>query len=236
MSGANKGIMVKNGTNTMFQSIDGNGDYYMFSSNGKTLLKYLTASDTFNIQAANTNVIKKNGDTMTGTLSFDTPNAVGLTFKNGAKNGISMNHKWNAGGTTAEWYLYNWETSQVEVSLTTANGFVVNGKTNLVTKTKDGRVVLTLTSDAINSDSSYLPVVTRRGNSVTLRMAISRNVGSASSLVTTLPVDMRPVDNLTHAVIADDNTTIKMVVQTNGEVRVFTTGKLFNFVTTYTVD
>ncbi|MBJ8023697.1 BppU family phage baseplate upper protein [Bacillus cereus] len=180
-------------------------------------------------------VVRKTGDTMSGNLNLDFlgTGTRKIAFTQGGVEQVNINR------TGAGYYgMYDvagsqsvWEYNQ------TSKTFNVNApNTNIVTKSKDGRATLTLTSDATNTDAGYPPIVTRRGNSATLRMAISRNAGSSSSLVTTLPVDMRPIDNLTHAVIADDSTVIKMVIQSNGEVRVFTSGKLFNFVATYVVD
>nr|WP_276571046.1 BppU family phage baseplate upper protein [Bacillus sp. TH13] len=199
-------------------------------------------------------VVRKTGDTVTGPINFDSPftvRGVGATFDMRPQvSGAYQKGFRHTVNTTNNFYAV--APIDDTGSATWANQFSLNGTTgvfdvkdlnvrvgsasNVVTKLKDGRASLTLTSDATNTDAGYPPIVTRRGNSATLRMAISRNAGSASSLVTTLPVDMRPIDNLTHAVIADDSTVIKMVIQANGEVRVFTAGKLFNFVATYVVD
>ncbi|PFB88920.1 hypothetical protein CN283_11360 [Bacillus thuringiensis] len=224
------------GTSHYFVGMNAAGKYHLYDDVAKiTPFEYDPVAKSFNVLSA-TNLVKKAGDMMTGTLSFDTPNAVGLTFKNGAKNGISMNHKWNAGGTTAEWHLYNWETSQVEVSLTTANGFVVNGKTNLVTKTKDGRATLTLTADATNASPGYQPTATRRGNTVTVAMEITRNVGAAGTNVCTLPVDMCPPATISYSFLANDGSAVAVNVNRTGNIDVFTTGKQMKIVATYVVD
>ncbi|MEH7782690.1 BppU family phage baseplate upper protein [Bacillus thuringiensis] len=196
-----------------------------------TLSRTLTMKDTIDFDGASGGQIKFTQDPTQSS-------ARGFMFYESTKPTVLSGGMGKYRNTTGEAYYMGWGANpwSAASNLTVSETAFTYKNKPVAMRDKDGRVVLTLTSEATNSDSSYLPVVTRRGNSVTLRMAISRNVGSASSLVTTLPVDMRPVDNLTHAVIADDNTIIKMVVQTNGEVRVFTTGKLFNFVTTYTVD
>lgn len=60
VSGANKVIAVRNGTNQVGQAIDNNGEYYWYSTtNLKTPLKYNIATDTLTFHAANTNVYKK---------------------------------------------------------------------------------------------------------------------------------------------------------------------------------
>ncbi|WP_141535551.1 hypothetical protein [Bacillus cereus] len=116
----------------------------------------------------------------------------------------------------------------------------ITGETNLMKKTdytaKDGRVNLTLTADATNASSGYLPTVIRRGNTVTVRMEVTRNVGSSSTLITTLPADMRPTDTLSFNFSANDNTLVGVNITWDGKVEMYSTGKQTKIVATYVVD
>ncbi|MDX5865392.1 BppU family phage baseplate upper protein [Bacillus cereus group sp. BfR-BA-01119] len=83
---------------------------------------------------------------------------------------------------------------------------------------KDGRANLTLTADATTFDAGYPPIADRRGNTVTLRMAIQRVAGSSSRIVTTLPTDMRPIATIVLAVSSTDGTMGKVTITTTGEI------------------
>ncbi|OOR26147.1 BppU family phage baseplate upper protein [Bacillus cereus] len=101
---------------------------------------------------------------------------------------------------------------------------------------KDGRANLTLTADATNINAGFPPTAIRRGNTVTFRMHIKRNLGSTGTLVTTLPVGMRPIDSLVYYVPSLDGTTVSVHVASNGDVNVYTADKDIKFSTTYVVD
>ncbi|MGR5980262.1 hypothetical protein ACT7DJ_28305 [Bacillus cereus] len=139
-------------------------------------------------------------------------------------------------------------------SATWANQFSLNGTTgvfdvkdinvrvgsasNVVTTLKDGRATLTLTVDASNWNTNRPPIATRRGNTVTLRGAISLVAGYAGANITTLPTSMRPIDSFTIDINASDGTSHAVSVFSSGEISFGATakGKQFNFMTTYVVD
>ena len=100
----------------------------------------------------------------------------------------------------------------------------------------DDTATLTLTSDATNNNGSYLPMAYKRGNTVTLRMAVTRNVGSTGAILTTLPSNMRPPMLLINKVIALDGTPIDIEISTAGAVQMWSAGKSFSAVITFAVD
>lgn len=182
-----------------------------------------------------TNLLKKTGDTMTGNLSFNRPNATTYQQLRFLTNGVddivigqNISGKflmWDQAGNSAIW---DYDKSTKSFNVTAPN-------TNLVTKTKDGRATLTLTENATQYGSTYTPIATRRGNTVTLRMVISRN-GNDSGVITTLPVDMRPVDGITSTMLASDGTSSDLVIRLNGEVEILTKNKTYRISLTYVVD
>lgn len=107
--------------------------------------------------------------------------------------------------------------------------------TEVTTRSKDGQVTLTLTSDITNANSGYMPLAERRGNTVTMRMEVTRNVGSASSLACTLPVDMRPPITLSFTCLANDGTPVGVNISWNGSVDIYTAGKQVKIAITYAV-
>ncbi|PEM30163.1 hypothetical protein [Bacillus wiedmannii] len=105
-----------------------------------------------------------------------------------------------------------------------------------VTKDKDGRANLTLTADGIAWDGATPNVADRRGNTVTVRLAINRKVGSSGDVVATLPVDMRPTLNVIESFIANDGTPVRVTVESGGNVKVAVEGKNMYATITYVVD
>ncbi|PGU60337.1 hypothetical protein COD72_00160 [Bacillus cereus] len=98
------------------------------------------------------------------------------------------------------------------------------------------KVEITLTADATNANTGYLPYAIRRGNIVTVRMELSRNAGSTGTTIATLPSNMRPTDTLSQIVIANDGTPVVVNISYNGNIDVYTAGKQFKFVCTYVVN
>ncbi|PEV02226.1 hypothetical protein CN417_28750 [Bacillus thuringiensis] len=257
---ANNGILLKAGANTMYQAMDGNGDYYMYSSNGKTVAKYVTATDTFNMNAANSNLLKKTGDTMTGAMTFDTaftirgsasswemrPYASGV-YSKGVRHTMNTTNNFYAiapidAAGSATWAnqvaLYG-DTGVFDVKDLNIRG---GSASNVVTKIKDGRVSLALTADAANIDGvNIAPVVDRRGNTVTIRAAIRRTHATGSTVLTTLPVDMRPIVAQHNIITATDGTRGRLQIAANGELAILDVSgsaqnKDFYFTATYVVD
>ncbi|HDR7526756.1 TPA: BppU family phage baseplate upper protein [Bacillus paranthracis] len=178
------------------------------------------------------NLVKRTGDTMTGTLGIERGSAeMAVVFK---KAGVDTAKLLDNDTLTA---LYCNDTKETiwRYAKATKTFDVVASNTNLVTKTKDGRATLTLTENATQYGSTYTPIATRRGNTVTLRMVVSRN-GNDSGVITTLPVDMRPVDGITSTILASDGTSSDLVIRLNGEVEILTKNKTYRISLTYVVD
>ncbi|MGG0207757.1 BppU family phage baseplate upper protein [Bacillus mycoides] len=251
----NTGFQVKNNGDVGLSHLVGaTGEYYWYSTTGKTPLKYNVATDTFTLTAVNSNLIKSTGDTMSGPMTFDAPFTVrgsaaswdmrpyaAGAYSKGVRHTINTTNNFYAIAPTdaagsGQWAnqvaLYGdtgvWDVKDINVRGGSAS--------NVVTKLKDGRSTLTLTSDATNADTGNPPSVVRRGNTVTTRFKISRNVGSSSARVTTLPIDMRPTDYLEFNTIADDGSVVKITIGTAGGVDMFTTGKTVAFVGTFAID
>ncbi|MCC2502474.1 BppU family phage baseplate upper protein [Bacillus paranthracis] len=182
-----------------------------------------------------TNLLKKTGDTMTGDILVDRNNAAtnrNIVYTTGGVRDVSLGQNtsgkflaWDQAGNNGIW---EYEKATKTFNVTAPN-------TNLVTKTKDGRATLTLTENATQYGSTYTPIATRRGNTVTLRMVVSRN-GNDSGVITTLPVDMRPVDGITSTILASDGTSSDLVIRLNGEVEILTKNKTYRISLTYVVD
>lgn len=233
LAGPNKGITIRGAVNQMSQSVDANGDFYWYASNTKTPIKYNFETDTFTIHAVNTNLVKKGGDTMTGSLGFDVTNggkAIRSTNGSSLRSGLQF-EDWGVVGQ-------DWENNRKFFEyLKGSDTFNVTSKnTNLVTKTKDGRATLTLSADATNWDTTVGSFADRRGNTVTVKMAVKRNAGSANNTVTTLPVDMRPTSVLTQYVTATDGTVVKVVIDSVGAINIGTDNKNIYLLATYVVD
>lgn len=176
-----------------------------------------------------TNLLKKAGDSFTGTTSVN--NDVFFAFKDASGTG-SRAFKLYPDGKFSLRDLQNGN----DIFNVTGGKFNVNVDTNLVTKTKDGQAALTLTADATNANSGYMPLAERRGNTVSMRMEITRNAGSANPLVCTLPVDMRPPITMSFICLANDGTPVSVNISWNGNVEVYTTGKQVKIAATYVVN
>lgn len=186
-----------------------NTDVFNYSSGLKTWT--MLNNITFNVNG-NTNLMKKTGDTATGHMIFrhniNQETADGLKGVNMVVN--SSVNKWSV-------------APKMDGNPVWANEFAMNLTNGEITVTslktkKDGRADLTLTADATTFDAGYSPIADRRGNTVTLRMAIQRVAGSSSRIVTTLPTDMRPIATIVLAVSSTDGTMGKVTITTTGEI------------------
>lgn len=196
---------------------------------GKSVWQFDSPSETFTLYAPNTNLVKKAGDSFTGTTSVN--NDVFFAFKDA--NGVgSRAFKLYPDGKFSLRDLQNGK----DIFDVTNGKFNVNVDTNLVSKTKDGQAALTLTADATNANSGYMPLAERRGNTVSMRMEITRNAGSSSPLVCTLPVDMRPPITISFICLANDGTPVSVNISWNGSVEVYTAGKQVKIAATYVVN
>ncbi|WP_255301262.1 BppU family phage baseplate upper protein [Bacillus thuringiensis] len=208
------------------------------------------------------NVVKKAGDTMTGTLTMsgvtaqirvddkgpsiriDQPNDTTTTSARGLalhENNVMMGGFGRIrNGTTVDQMYMGWGANpwSENTSLTVSDSKFLYKNKPVAMRDKDGRVNLTLTSDANNFDTSRPPVVDRRGNTVTIRAAIGLNASATANLVTTLPADMRPLGNITHTVLTNDGAATTLEIYTNGTVTLANSakGKNVYILTTYVVD
>ncbi|HEB4955573.1 TPA: BppU family phage baseplate upper protein [Bacillus cereus] len=197
--------------------------------NNTTVFEYDPVAKLFTM-FSDTNLLKKTGDTMTGNLNFATASQIQNLSSTGqlvfGNSGIWIN---DTNGNFVPWqYRYSDKM------------FLVNAETNLMKKTdysgKDGRVNLTLTADATNIDSNFGAIADRRGNTVTVRLAIMRNAGATGEIVTTLPANMRPTLTLVKWGIAEDGSPLKYQIHTDGTIRFYTTGKGLRIVETFVAD
>ncbi|MDA1920656.1 BppU family phage baseplate upper protein [Bacillus cereus group sp. BcHK140] len=184
--------------------------YYDFLKS-KSIFSYDLTNELFYVTAS-TNLLKKTGDTATGHMIFrhniNQETADGLKGVNMVVN--SSVNKWSV-------------APKMDGNPVWANEFAMNLTNGEITVTslktkKDGRADLTLTADATTFDAGYSPIADRRGNTVTLRMAIQRVAGSSSRIVTTLPTDMRPIATIVLAVSSTDGTMGKVTITTTGEI------------------
>lgn len=186
-----------------------------------------------------TNLLKKTGDTLTGSLNFDVKAGASKAIRGIIDGQVQSGLLLEQSGFQA----FDWKNNkQVFQYLEATNTFnVTAANTNLVTKTKDGRATITVTADA-ELITSYGVIADRRGNTVTLRAPIRRKVGSTNGHVFTLPADMRPTMMLTQVVHASDGTPALMTIPSDtGQVLLQTItpaimGKDYHIVLTYVAD
>ncbi|MGN4423411.1 BppU family phage baseplate upper protein [Bacillus cereus group sp. MYBK30-1] len=178
-------------------------------------------------------LIKKNGDNMRGELKFDSDSSGQVTFTQDAtKNTAGGLMYYDKGDSTLKggigrfrnptgesfylgWGANPWSSAS---NLTVSDSLFTYKGNKVAIKDKDGRANLTLTSDATNFDVSRPPVADRRGDTVTIRAAISLNANAVANIVTTLPVDMRPPGNLTTTILTNDGVATTLEVYTDGRI------------------
>lgn len=115
----------------------------------KFAISYNAETDTFNVGASNTNLLKTTGGTMTGNLTIDSPSSGGLRLHQGGKNVTGLFTKNNTGDIRST-YLYDFQKDITALEYRPDTGFVFNADTNLLKNTGG-----TLTGDlAINSATS----------------------------------------------------------------------------------
>ncbi len=188
-------------------------------------------------------VLKKTGDTMTGHLGVDG----GLTFRG---SGATYDQRPYKGTVFSKGFRHTVNTvgNYYAVAPVDENGSAnwnnqlrFDGDTGKLTvrefaTLKDGRANLTLTADATNANAGYVPMAIRKGNAVTVRMEVTRNVGSSGTVITTLPPDMKPTDTLSYSFISNDGTAVSVNIKWDGNIEMYTTGKQTKIVATYVVD
>lgn len=224
---ANKGFQVGNGTAQLIQSVDTLGRYYWYSSIGKTPLRYDIPTELLTILSATS---FNNTVTMTGanarlvideggqSVTFDQPTAQvsarGFVYR---ENGAITGGIGRIRSTTDAYNYMGWGAEPWN----TENALVVSDKVlkykgkDIAFKDKDGRADLTLTADATTPMTGNEPRAIRRGNTVTLIGSIRRNSGSTGNIVTTLPADMRPVEDTNFVAQATDGTAVQVFIGAN---------------------
>lgn len=228
--------------------------------NATDVWTYNPTTKQFDVSALNTNLVRKTGDnTLTGALTLSgvmsrleiddkagsirlnqptdtTTSARGIQYYEGGVTKAGIGRIRNGGDTDSMYIGWGTNPWDVNTSLTVSDTkFQYKGK-NVAMRDKDGRVTLTLSSDATIFDGQFGPLADRRGNTVTIRMAVRRNAGATGEVVTTLPVDLRPLMSLVKWGIAEDGSAIKYQIHTDGTIRFYTSGKDFRLVETYVVD
>lgn len=254
-TGTRKISFTQGGVEQVNINRSGAGYYGMYDVAGaQSVWEYNQTSKTFNVNTTNTNLVKKTGDTITGALNFDTPFVVrgsaaswdmrpyaAGVYSKGVRHTINTANNFYAIAPTdvagaGQWAnqiaLYG-DTGVFDVKDLNIRG---GSATNVVTKIKDGQTTLTLTSEATNVNSGYLPLAERRGNTVTIRMEITRNANSSSPLVCTLPVDLRPPITISKNCIANDGSIVGVNVIWDGKIEVYAAGKPVKIDFTYVVN
>ncbi|MEZ2327361.1 pyocin knob domain-containing protein [Bacillus tropicus] len=210
-------------------------------ANAKSIFVYYPATNTFNVNTANTNLVKKS-EIYSGWSKPDglTTTATGSNIDDmttpGFYSGNSIVGSPLGNGTI---YISVWSHSSTyqrqEVRNATDHlGLVyerkrVNGVWGAWVensgRSKDGRVNLVLTADATNFDTTRAPIVVRRGNTVTLRGAFSLKSDAAGITATTIPDTFRPTDVMTITVLATDGTYHNISIHISGDVNIPATAK-----------
>ncbi|MBJ7955791.1 BppU family phage baseplate upper protein [Bacillus cereus] len=227
------------------------------SNGGNTVWNYRYSDKQF-IVSGDTNLIKTTGGTMSGALSMrssvkfesagggqaewtqDTTqsSARGLMYYNqNAPTTIAGGFGRFLNPTNDTLYMGWGSTPWIAAnSLTVSDSiFTYKGKP-VAMRDKDGQFNLTLTADATNANAGYTPIADRRGNTVTVRMEVTRNAGAANTLICTLPADLRPANTLSYNFIANDGSLVGVNIKWDGSIDMFTTGKTVKIVATYVVN
>ncbi|MDA1690229.1 MULTISPECIES: BppU family phage baseplate upper protein [Bacillus] len=178
--------------------------------------------------------LPKTGGTMTGTFVLSSANAE-INFKD-EKSEVAIQK--TSAGNIAMWDRKNQKT--VWLYVPESNEFRLQAaKTNIVTKDKDTRALITVTADAELTTSDGV-IADRRGNTVTLRARVRRK-NEQINTVFMMPEGMKPLLTVAHNIIANDGTVGALSIGTSGDVKISSVGpslvnKDFNFTISYVVD
>lgn len=181
-----------------------------------------------------TNLVKKTGDTLTGTMRF--ANAFSQIWQSD-----SGKRSWVVHHPDSDSILFAPETVPNSGIWDWAKGIEFKGD-GTIKMAKDGRAELTLTADAITHNSGYTPIADRRGNTVTVRMAVQRVAGSTNKTIATLPADMRPTVTVLRLFTSTDGSIGLLTIGGNGDIWLESSGsssilgKNFYITITYVVN
>ncbi|AMR06520.1 BppU family phage baseplate upper protein [Bacillus thuringiensis] len=216
----------------------------------KNVWEYNTTTGEFNVLTP----MRSAGGVFTGQTTFDAPITIrgsaaawdmrpyaSGAYSKGVRHTINTTNNFYAVAPIDETGAANWSN---QMALYGNTGVLdvrdlnirVGANSNVVTKLKDGLATLILTENATNANSGYMPIADRRGNTVTVRMEVTRNVGSASALICTLPVDVRPANTVSMNFLANDGSVVGVNITWDGKVEMYTTGKQTKIVATYVVN
>lgn len=244
----------KTGVRKASIGVDSADRFFAWDEVGGRFFWLKNADGTFTVNADN--LFKKTGDTVTGTFKMS-PTSI-ITQEQAKANANAKGFFYTDVGSattvagigryvdeTGADFLYMghgsspWgggATGGLRVSPTQ---FTYKGK-DIKTADKDGRATITVTADAELTSSDGV-VADRRGNTVTLRARVRRK-SELVNLIFTMPVDMRPLLNISHNITANDGTIgMLTIAPTSGEVRIASVGpallnKDFNITFSYAVD
>lgn len=262
VSGGNKEITATDGTNDLYKWIMRGTNFEFFSQSlNKGIFNFNNTTGMFNV-TADTNLVKKTE----AFYDYAQPNGnaiqlpgVGTDLNTIQKTGIyAGTNLTNSPTSTSDFYYievvrYN-DVNYIKQTATTITGpkpviytRKMTGKNvwnswvkqaneeDVITKAKDGRADLVMTVNATPTAGS-LSFVNRRGNTVTVALDLTRNVGTSSHVVTNIPSTMRPPEDIITDIISVDGTPGRLLFKANGEVQLNVTGKQFRTFQTFVVN
>lgn len=224
-TGQKRFVWAGNNINTGFNASDDpvSQNFSMVDyKNNRTIWTYEPLTNSFNFRGdMNVPWVRKTGDTLTGNLSLDRPNE--NTFRQFLLRTNNAIDAWFGltGNNSLQFYDQKNLRQILDYNFGTQT-FHINAPK--ITTAKDGRANLTLTADALAVDSNNPPIAFRRGNTVTFRCYMQRKVGSASNLMTVLPVDMRPLATTFINALAHDGTVCRVTIGVDGNVFIGNSG------------
>ncbi|PEW91924.1 hypothetical protein CN447_12850 [Bacillus thuringiensis] len=226
--------------------------------NAMDVWSYNPTTKQFDITTA-TNVVKKAGDTMTGPLTLSgvmsylmiddkggsirvhqptdvSTSARGLQYYEGGATVAGVGRLRNGAGIDQMYIGWGTNPWSDTTSLTVSDyKFTYKGKP-VAMRDKDGRVTLTLTSDAVNFSANRPLIADRRGNTVTVRGAVGLNSTAVGNVISTLPTDVRPTTDIPMTMLATDGTFLAGDIMQDGRINFWTKGKNVYLSFTYVVD
>ncbi|MEB9507266.1 BppU family phage baseplate upper protein [Bacillus anthracis] len=224
----NAETILRNNSSGIFAFYDKKNDnvIYLYNPTNKTLS--IPAS-------TETNLLRKTGDTMTGNLMLDVSSA-NKYF--GWRRGDGKPHYIYGGDDVIGLYSEVAKTAKSPWKYTpsTETFEVLAPNTNLVTKTKDSQVDLVVSANGEAFDTGTPNVARRRGNTVTIRIALKRKAGSTDNIVATIPPEMRPSTFMVTNALATDGTVVRVTVEAAGNIKFSATDKSVYDTITYVVD
>ncbi|EJV41744.1 BppU family phage baseplate upper protein [Bacillus toyonensis] len=247
-TGTRKISFTQNGVEQVNLNRTGAGFYGMYDVAGaQSVWEYNQSSKTFNVNTANTNLLKKTGDTMTGAMIFDTAFTVRGTgaswdmrpynagvYSKGVRHTINTNNNYYAVAPIDASGTANW-----------ANQIALYGDTGVfnvasLTTRLDGASNIPLSAEATSPDVNYQLMSIRRNSTVELKGAVTLNANATGVVIATLPADLRPTggNRSIYTPTTDGTAIVQVFVNGTTGVVAFSTnakGKRVDFTLTYLV-